>query len=114
MSTEEKGTAVNFSVAMVTAPSMEVAQSLSRNIIQRKLAACVNIIPQVVSIYEWQGNIEESSECLMMIKTQSRHIPELTSFVLAHHPYKVPEVISLKISEGNEAYLKWIEQSTQK
>ncbi|KAJ8967079.1 hypothetical protein NQ314_003091 [Rhamnusium bicolor] len=96
------------SVAYVTAPNEEVAKKIGHGLVSKKLAACVNIVPKITSIYEWEGKINEDAEVLMMIKTRTVKIDELTEYVKANHPYTVCEVISLPIQNGNEAYLKWI------
>nr|CAH7728831.1 unnamed protein product [Callosobruchus chinensis] len=98
------------SVAYVTAPSEEVAKKIAHGLVGKKLAACVNIIPRITSIYEWEDKINEDSEVLMMIKTRTSKMDQLTEFVKANHPYTVCEVISLPIQNGNEAYLKWINE----
>ncbi|CAH1959671.1 unnamed protein product [Acanthoscelides obtectus] len=96
------------SVAYVTAPSQEVAKKIAHGIVEKKLAACVNIVPGITSVYEWENKINEDSEVLMMIKTRTSKVNQLTEFVKANHPYTVCEVISLPIQNGNPAYLKWI------
>ncbi|KAJ8943441.1 hypothetical protein NQ318_015721 [Aromia moschata] len=96
------------SVAYVTAPNEEVAKKIGHGLVSNKLAACVNIVPKITSIYEWEGKINEDSEVLMMIKTRTSKVNQLTSYVKANHPYTVCEVISLPIQNGNDAYLKWI------
>lgn len=104
----------NAVVVYVTAPSAEVAKGLARQLVTRRLAACVNIVPSVTSVYEWEGKIEEDSECLLMIKTRNDLVADLTSFVEEEHPYDVPEVISVPIEGGSEKYLVWIASETSK
>ncbi|XP_056607530.1 protein CutA homolog isoform X2 [Triplophysa dalaica] len=96
------------SAAFVTCPNDTVAKELARGIVERKLAACVNIIPKIISVYEWHGKIEEDSEVLLMIKTRSSKVSVLAEYVRSNHPYEVAEVISLPIDQGNPPYLKWI------
>ncbi|XP_078496856.1 protein CutA isoform X2 [Lissotriton helveticus] len=96
------------SAAFVTCPNEKVAKDIARALVQKKLAACVNIVPQITSIYEWKGNIEEDSEVLLMIKTRSTKVSALAEYVRSVHPYEVAEVISLRIDQGNPPYLKWL------
>ncbi|KAH8241688.1 hypothetical protein KR038_003565 [Drosophila bunnanda] len=96
------------SVAFVTTPDRESAKKLARSIIERRLAACVNIVPQIESIYVWEGKVNEDNECLMMIKTRTERVDELSKFVRENHPYSVAEVIALPIQNGNLPYLNWI------
>ncbi|KAL6259767.1 hypothetical protein P5V15_009681 [Pogonomyrmex californicus] len=85
------------SVAYVTVPNDEVAKRLARGLVENKLAACVNIIPQLTSIYEWEGKIQEEPELLLMIKTRTEKVDALTKYVKGNHPYSVCEVISLPV-----------------
>lgn len=96
------------SIAYVTAPNEEVAKKLAHGIVSKKLAACVNIVPKITSIYEWDNKINEDSEVLLMIKTRTSIISNLTEYVKSEHPYKVCEVISTPIYNGNTDYLDWI------
>ncbi|XP_052221741.1 protein CutA homolog isoform X2 [Dreissena polymorpha] len=102
------------SMAFVTVPSMDVGKKLAHGIVQRRLAACVNIIPSVTSVYEWEGKVNEDSELILMIKTSSEKIPDLSKYVRENHPYDCAEVISAKIEDGNEPYLKWIGDTVNK
>ncbi|XP_075771769.1 protein CutA homolog isoform X2 [Pelodiscus sinensis] len=97
-----------LSAAFVTCPNESVAKDIARALVEKHLAACVNIVPQVTSIYEWKGKIEEDGEVLLMIKTRSSRIPALTDFVRSVHPYEVAEVIALPIQQGNAPYLQWV------
>lgn len=101
-----------FSVCYVTTPSKLVAQTISRVLVSQRAAACVNIIPSVTSIYVWDGAVQEEEECLMMIKTQTACVPQVIQLVKANHPYDCPEVISVPMGEGSEAYLSWVKQGT--
>lgn len=101
----------NFRICFVTAPNLEEAKSLSRLILQQRLAACVNILDSVTSMYWWKGEIQEDSEVLMMIKTQVDLVDPLIAAIRSAHSYEVCEVISLPIEAGNAAYLKWIQDS---
>ncbi|XP_022224481.2 protein CutA homolog [Drosophila obscura] len=99
------------SVAFVTTPDKQSAKKLAHGIIDRKIAACVNIIPKIESIYMWEGKVTEDDEYLMMIKTRTERIDELSKFVRENHPHSVPEVISIPIENGNLTYLNWIAQT---
>lgn len=103
----------SVSAAFVTCPNSKVATEIARAVVEKRLAACVNLIPQITSIYEWKGKIEEDSEVLMMIKTQSSLVPALTEFVRSVHPYEVAEVIALPVEQGNSPYLQWVRQVTE-
>ncbi|KAI6173441.1 hypothetical protein M3Y98_01081800 [Aphelenchoides besseyi] len=98
-----------FSVVYVTVPSKEVGKSIAREIVQLKLAACVNIVPTVTSIYEWESKLQEDEEALLIIKTKTDHLERLKDAIIEKHPYDVPEFISMPIESGSGAYLKWIQ-----
>ncbi|XP_046963190.1 protein CutA homolog [Vanessa cardui] len=97
-----------YSVAYVTVPNTDVGKTIGHGLVKNKLAACVNIVPQVTSIYEWKDEINEDNEALLMIKTRTSLVDKLTEYVRSNHPYEVCEVISLPIKNGNPPYLKWI------
>lgn len=108
MATMTNRTVTPYSMAFVTVPDEKVAKTISQGIVKGKLAACVNIIPKVTSVYEWEGAINEDSELLLMIKTRTSRIDDLTNYVKENHPYKVCEVIATSIEKGNQPYLDWI------
>ncbi|XP_065085006.1 protein CutA homolog [Ochlerotatus camptorhynchus] len=99
------------SITYVTTPNESSALELSRKMIERKLAAGVNIVPGMVAIYEWEGKIKEHQEILMMIKTRSSRVDELCEFVRENHPYSVAEIVSVPIENGNPAYLTWLSKA---
>lgn len=94
---------------IATVPS-DAAPELARTLVEGRLAACVNIVPKVRSIYYWKGKIEDDQEALMLIKTTSEKMDSLTMRLKELHPYDVPEIISLEIqkNEGNSDYLDWV------
>jgi periplasmic divalent cation tolerance protein len=98
-------------VVLVTTPNAEKAAELARVLVEEKLAACGNIVTAVRSIYRWQGKVQDDQEALLILKAPRKRFEELRDRVLALHPYQVPEVISLPIEAGNEAYIDWIVQS---
>ncbi|KAM8793813.1 protein CutA [Eudromia elegans] len=102
---------VPVSAAFVTCPSEKVAKELARALVEKRLAACVNVVPQVTSIYEWKGKVEEDNEVLLMIKTRSSRIPALAEFVRSVHPYEVAEVIAVPVTQGNPPYLRWVQDA---
>ncbi len=97
-------------VIMTTCPDAESADRLSRGLVEGRLAACVNLLPEVGSVYRWQGAIEQSRETLLFIKTTRGRYPAVEAFLLARHPYELPEVIAVPIERGSAAYISWLEQ----
>ncbi|MBF0264002.1 MAG: divalent-cation tolerance protein CutA, partial [Gammaproteobacteria bacterium] len=83
----------------------------AENIVAQRLAACVNILPQVRSIYHWEGNIESAEESLLLIKSHVDKFDSLQNTIVNIHPYEVPEIISLDIKEGLPSYLNWLSSS---
>ncbi|OYT52350.1 MAG: cytochrome C biogenesis protein CcdA [Desulfurococcales archaeon ex4484_217_2] len=102
-----------YMVVLITSPSLSEAKSIARNIVEKKLAACVNIVDNVSSIYWWEGKVEESREVLMIVKTVKAKIGKLIDEVRKLHSYEVPEIIALPIVEGFEKYLQWIDGSLE-
>lgn len=100
-------------VVLSTAGSVEEAATIARRLVESRLAACVNLAPGVTSIYRWQGAIEESSECLMLIKTRRECFDALREEIARMHSYSVPEVIALGVAGGSPAYLEWLDRETR-
>lgn len=96
----------------ITINSLEAAQSLAQKLVTARLAACVNIIPQVQSVYMWEGALQQDSEVMLMAKTRQDLLPQLTTFVKENHPYQVPEVIATSLLGGNEAYFRFVRENT--
>ena len=90
------------------AANEDEALTIARALVEEQLAACVNLITPVRSIYRWRGDIEDSRECLLLIKTSVRHYAKLEKRVKQLHSYEVPEVIAAPLTHGSADYLKWI------
>ena len=101
------------SVVLITAPTAEKAAEMAHAIVSEKLAACVNIVPNVRSIYRWEGEVQDESEVLMVVKTTADRFESLKERVRALHPYSVPEVIRLDIAAGHAPYLDWVRESSR-
>jgi len=99
-------------VVFVTCGSEEEALKIARSLVEERLAACVNILSPVRSLYRWEEKIWDEKEWLLIIKTQKRRFEDLEKKVKSLHSYSVPEIIRLPIVEGNPAYLKWLEDMT--
>ena len=97
---------------LVTCPNTKVGEEIGRTLIDERLAACVNIVPRLISIYHWQGKICRDAEILLVIKTGRTRLPALIRRVKALHPYSVPEIIALPILGGSAPYLSWVRDST--
>lgn len=99
-------------VVLVTCPNQKVGQQLGHALVQERLAACVNVIPEITSIYRWEGKICRDAEVLLVIKTRRMRLSALIRRVKALHPYSVPEVIALPLVGGSASYLSWVCDST--
>ncbi len=99
-------------VVLCTAPEAAVAERLARGVVEARLAACVNILPQIRSIYRWEGKVQDEAELLLVIKTRAEHFSELEAWLKQHHPYEVPEVLALPAIAVSSPYLAWLENET--
>lgn len=99
-------------VLFITVPSAEVASTLGRVLVEEHLAACVNVVPGLRSLYWWEGAVHDDPELLLIVKTCRDRVPQLQERVLALHPYTVPELVVLPIVDGSARYLEWVRAST--
>lgn len=97
-------------VVLITCPSEEEGKRIAKFIVENRLAACVNVIPMVTSFYFWEGKLNEDAESLLVIKTLEEKFNLLKEEVKKIHSYTVPEIISFRIADGNERYLKWVSE----
>jgi len=104
----------NYSVVLVTVPSMKTGRAIARAALNARLAACANMMPLVESHYWWQGSIEKNVEALLVLKTAQSKLAELEKLVLEAHPYDTPEFLVLTPTAGNENYLTWLDASLKK
>jgi periplasmic divalent cation tolerance protein len=98
-------------LCLITVPTPDEASRIARALVEERLAACVNIVPWMHSVYRWRGAVEEADEILLVAKTTRASFGRLRDRVLALHSYEVPEVIAVPIETGNPEYLSWIEES---
>jgi periplasmic divalent cation tolerance protein len=100
------------SVVLVSASSQNEAEKIARELVQVNLAACVSIIPNMRSIYTWEGKIEDSEEYLLIIKTRTELFEQVKEAIQKLHSYKIPEIISLPVTHALEDYVRWIDEVT--
>ena len=95
-------------VVLSTCPDPETARGLAADLVENGLAACVNIVPGLTSVYRWEGRTEESPECLMLIKTTPEGMARLRQRIVDLHPYELPEIVAVPVVDGLPAYLDWV------
>lgn len=103
----------NVLIVLTNCPDAEVADRLARTLVEQKLAACVNRLPAVDSVYRWQGSIERAVEVPLLIKSTRERLPEIQEVIRALHPYEVPEIVAIPVVAGLPAYLRWVVDETQ-
>jgi len=101
-----------YIVLYCTVPNADEAKSIARLLINKKLAACCNVIPGLISIYRWKGKMEEENEVLLYIKTSSKKYEQLEKEIKMIHSYSVPEIIAIPVANASQAYLDWIIEMT--
>ena len=103
-----------YIVVLITVPSKDVGRQVARALLDQRLAACVNLVPGVSSLYIWEGQIQDDEEVLLVAKTRGDLFAGLASAVRAVHPYAVPEIIALPVVAGSQDYLDWIKNTTDR
>ncbi len=101
-------------IVLVTCPNKKVSKEITETLLEKRLAACVNIIADVSSHYLWKDKKESSKEFLMIIKTRTELFERLAESVIKNHPYDLPEIIAFPIVQGSVKYLKWIDEGTKR
>jgi periplasmic divalent cation tolerance protein len=100
-------------VALSTVGTAEDAERLARALVERRLAACVNVVPGLVSVYRWQGAVEREEERLLLIKTRAERVDALRRALVELHPYELPELVVLDVRDGHPPYLAWVDESVR-
>ena len=106
--TAEAPAATDVRTALVTAPDSGTAERIARTLVEEGLVACVNLVPGVVSLYRWEGEVQRDQEVLMVLKTTAGRAEAVRARVVEEHPYDVPEVLVLPVVAGHPAYLNWV------
>lgn len=99
-------------IALSTCPSQDIAQKIAQSLVEKHLVACVNIVPNVQSVYRWQGEVQSDNEVLMVMKTTRYQFDALQNSLTELHPYELPELIGVSVSAGLNAYLEWVQKET--
>jgi periplasmic divalent cation tolerance protein len=99
-------------VALTTCPDEGTARRIARALVDDRLAACVNIVPDLTSVYRWEGAVETTSECLLVVKTRRERLEDLRRRLEELHPYDLPELVALPVEGGSSAYLDWVVEET--
>jgi len=100
---------MTYQLLMNTCPDQKTAEAIATILVEEKLAACINILPGITSIYTWQGQVETAQEHLLLIKTRTDRNREITDCIRTNHPYELPEIIAVPIDQGLPEYLQWID-----
>ena len=101
-------------LVLTSCPDEETANAIALAVVEAQLAACVNILPRVQSIYRWQGAVELATEIPLFIKSTAAHYPALEKLIAGLHPYETPEIVALPITQGLPTYLNWVAAETLK
>lgn len=98
-------------IILTTVPAIDVGTALADELVRRGLVACVNVLPPMVSVYRWKGEVQHDTECQVVIKTISARVDEVHTVITERHPYDLPEFVVLMVTGGDPAYLAWVASS---
>lgn len=101
-----------YVIVLTTLPTDADGAAFGRTLVGERLAACVNLLPPMSSVYRWEGQVEQDTERQVIVKTSRERVPALWDRIRELHPYEVPEFIVLPITDGSDAYLRWLGEST--
>ena len=103
----------DFMLVLSTCPDEATAERIARTLVEESLAACVNVVPGVRSIYLWNEAVQDAHEVLLIAKTTAARVAELRGRLVDIHPYEVPEVVAVRLADGHDAYLRWVAAATR-
>jgi periplasmic divalent cation tolerance protein len=106
-------TDTSIQLILCTCPDNQVAEQLATSLVEQRLAACINIVPGLTSIYRWQGKLEKGTEVLLLIKTTREYYTAVETAIRQQHPYELPEIIAVTLDEGSSDYLRWLTTSLE-
>lgn len=98
-------------VVFTTTPNKAEAETLARKLVEQKLAACVQVVPRIMSFYRWEGEVQKDEEYLLLIKTLPEKFSDLEAFIKANHSYSVPEIAAVNVEDVSKEYLEWLNAS---
>lgn len=104
---------VEHCLVLCTCGDGATAEKLAHGLVEAQLAACVNIVPGLTSVYSWQGRVQSDRESLLIAKTRCERFPQLRDYLRSHHPYELPEIVALPVCAGSREYLAWIDASVR-
>jgi len=103
----------DFLLVVCTCPTHSAATGIATALLEERIAACVNQVPGIKSMYRWEGRVKQDDEVLLLIKTTSQMFPRLEETISKLHPYELPEIIGVPLSAGTDAYLNWIKSAVE-
>ena len=103
----------DYRLVVTTAGNIDEAERIARRLVEKRLAACVNIVPKIRSVYRWQGRVEVDREALLLVKTTAKRIEKIKKRIRKLHSYEVPEILVFEIADGDDAYLRWLDSAVK-